>query len=109
MMLGVFAYTRLRTIEGTATRLTTDYLPSIYLIGELRDVILLRYTLLTDHLTTDDEVEKSVLDHEIDAAHGEVDDVMNKYEKLIDEPEIASYSTPSSPHETTTPSAFNRF
>jgi PAS domain-containing protein len=87
MMLGVFAYTRLQTIEGTARSLTTDYLPSIYLIGELRDTILLRYTLLTDRVTTDDEVEKSALDHEIDAARGEVDDVMNQYEKLIDEPE----------------------
>jgi hypothetical protein len=57
VMLGVFAYTRLQTIEGTARSLTTDYLPSIYLIGELRDTILLRYTLLTDRVTTDDEVE----------------------------------------------------
>jgi two-component system sensor histidine kinase/response regulator len=86
LTLGVLAYTQLRTIEGTATRVTKDTLPSIYLIGKLQSATLLRYTLLTDHVDTDDKAEKAQLDWQIDRAKAEIDDDMNQYEKLIVSP-----------------------
>ena len=86
MTLGVLANTHLRTIKGTAPRITEDAIPRLYLIGTLQDATLLRYTLLTDHVDADDTTAKAELDGQIDSANGEIDDVMSKYEKRIVDP-----------------------
>jgi PAS domain S-box-containing protein len=87
MTLGVFAYTRLRTIKGTATRITNDAMPCIYLMGKLQSATLLHYTLLTDYMNADDKSGKAALDGQIENANSEIDDVMRKYERLIDDAE----------------------
>ena len=91
MMLGALAYTalaytRLRTIEVTAARITGDTMSCIYLIGKVQSVTLLRYTLLADHVDANDWEEKAQLARQIDRAEEEIDGDLIAYEKLIDGP-----------------------
>ncbi len=91
MMLGALAYTalaytRLRTIEVTAARITGDTMSCIYLIGRVQSVTLLRYTLLADHIDANDREEKAQLARQIDRAEEEIDGDLIAYEKLIDGP-----------------------
>lgn len=83
--LSVFAYRHLRTIKVTAMRVTKDTMPCIYLTGKLQTAMLLRYTLLTDHIDADSQGEKAQLEGQIDRVYGEEDDVLSEYEKLIND------------------------
>ena len=83
LTLGALLYFQLRTIKGTATRITGDTLPCIYLIGKVQSTTLFRYTLLTDRVNADDKTEKADLDRQIDSAQGEIDDALRRYEALI--------------------------
>jgi methyl-accepting chemotaxis protein len=86
MALVVLAFTQMRTIKATTTRITGDTMPSIYLSGQLQSVKLLRYTLLTDYADADDKAKRNELDRQIDSANSQIDDVIGKYEGLIDSP-----------------------
>ena len=86
MTLGVLADSRLRTIEGAATRITADTMPCIYLIGKVQSVTLLRYTLLHDHVDAGDQTQKADLERQIDRAENEIDSTMIWYEALIGDP-----------------------
>jgi hypothetical protein len=48
MTPGALACARLRTIEGTAARITGDTMPRIYPIGQVQSLTLPTYTLLAD-------------------------------------------------------------
>ena len=83
LMLGAFAYAPLRTIRATATRVTQDTMPRIYMMGQLQSVILLRYVWLREHIDTDDGAVKAELDSQIDRGSAEISDLMNRYENFI--------------------------
>ena len=83
--LGV-AYTSLRTIKKTSQRITGDVIPSIYLGGKLQNALLFRHTLLIDHVEAGGEREKSDLDGQIESTNAEIENVLKKYEELIDSP-----------------------
>jgi PAS domain S-box-containing protein len=85
LALGVLAYTRLRTIESTATRITGDTMSCIYLMGEVESVTLLGYALLADHVGTDDPVEKAALERQLDRSKDHIDGLMIQYGKLIND------------------------
>ena len=86
MALGVLAYRQMWTIKATAIRITGDTMPSIYLSGQLQSVTLLRYSLLTDYVDHADESERADLVQQIVSADSQIDDLMGKYESLIDVP-----------------------
>ncbi len=67
-------------------QITADTMPSVYLSGQLQSVTLLRYTLLTDYIDPNDNRRKAVLDRQIASADAQINDVMGKYESLIDSP-----------------------
>jgi two-component system sensor histidine kinase/response regulator len=85
MTLGMFAYAQMRTIKRTTLRITYDTLPSIYLIDKLQSATLACYTLLTDHVDTDDGAQKAALDEQIERADREIAHVIAEYEKLIND------------------------
>jgi PAS domain S-box-containing protein len=87
MVLGVLAYRQMRTIKATAIRITGDTMPSIYLSGQLQSITLLRYSLLTDYVDRPDQTERADLVAQIDSANAQIDDLMNRYESLVDVPE----------------------
>src|ERR1700761_1450695 len=86
MALGVLAYRQMRIIRATAIRIARDTMPSIYLSGQLQSITLLRYSLLTDYVDRADETEGAALVGQIDSADAQIDDLMSRYESLIDVP-----------------------
>jgi hypothetical protein len=62
MALVLLAYTEMHRIKLTATRITADTMPSIFLSGQLQNVTLLRFALLTDYVNPNDRAEKVGLD-----------------------------------------------
>jgi len=86
MALVLLAYSEMHRIKATATRITGDTMPSIYLSGQLQSLTLLRYTLLTDYVDPSDNAQKTALDKQIDRANAQIDDVINQYDSLIDSP-----------------------
>jgi PAS domain S-box-containing protein len=84
MALVLLAYTEMHRIKASATRITGDTLPSTYLSGRLQSVTLLRYTVLTDYIDSNDNAEKAALDRQIESTNAQIDDVIGKYESLID-------------------------
>jgi len=87
MALVLLAYTEMHRIKVAATRITGDTMSSIYLSGRLQSVTLLRFTLLTDYIDPNDNAEKAALDRQIESSKTQIDDLMGKYEHLIDSPE----------------------
>ena len=87
MALVSLAWIEMQRINATATRITGDTMPSIYLSGQLQSATLLRYTLLTDYVDPNNQDEKAVLDRQIASANAQIDDVMSKLKLLIDSPE----------------------
>ncbi len=85
MMLGAFAYTRLRAIHGASTRITRDALPCIYLTGKLQAATLLRFALLTDHVRAGEGTEKAELEGQIESARQEIADLIRRYEERIND------------------------
>src|SRR5579863_7325862 len=79
------AYTQLHRIQATATRITRDTLPSIYMSGQLQSIVLHRYALLADYVDAD-EPKRTGLEREIESASARIDDIMHEYEALIDSP-----------------------
>ena len=86
MAVGALAYGQLRTIRATASRITRDAMPSIYLIGKIQSATLRRYTLLTDHVYAENQAEKADLDRQIDGVKSELDTVIGRYDRLIVSP-----------------------
>jgi len=84
--LVLLAYSQMHTIKSTATRITGDTMPSIYLSGQLQSITLLRYILLTDYIDPNNIAQRASLLNQIDRANSQVSDVMGEYDSLIDSP-----------------------
>jgi len=84
MALVVLVTSEMHRIKTTATRITGDTMPSIYLSGQLQSATLLRYILLTDYVAPNDNVQRTALDKQIDEANSQIDDVIAEYDSLID-------------------------
>ena len=84
LLVGIAAYTRLRAIENAAIHLTEDPLKCAYLIGKLQSNAIFQFSLLTDHVNTDDQAEKARLESRIDGAKNGITGVMREYQKLLD-------------------------
>lgn len=81
------AYTQLQTITATATRVTKDTMPSIYLMGKVQSSTLLGYALLMDHVNAESKEEKAQLEGRIDSVDGEVENTISRYEALVNDTE----------------------
>jgi len=85
--LVALAYSEMHRIKSTATRITGDTMPSIYLSGQLQSVTLLRYILLTDYVAPNDYAQRTSLVQQIDRANSQIDGVIAQYDSLIDSPQ----------------------
>jgi len=52
VILGVFAYLQLRTVDRAATRITADALPGISLMGRLQTAAATQFELLNDYVNS---------------------------------------------------------
>jgi methyl-accepting chemotaxis protein len=86
IVLGGFAFAQLRKIARNAERITEDTMPCVAMMSTLQHSLLLRYSLLTERLESTGKAEQAELDKQIEGAESEVDEILVKYERLIDDP-----------------------
>jgi PAS domain S-box-containing protein len=85
--LGVTANQEIRAIKAAVSRISNDTMPCVYMSGQLQSAILIRHSLLADYVGSNDLKDKAQLVRQIGTANAEIDEVMRKYEGLIDSPE----------------------
>jgi methyl-accepting chemotaxis protein len=81
--LGMFAYTKLGTIQQSSHQIATDALPGMYLIGQIQNGVLTQYNLLEQLINTLDKNEIARLDTEIENSRSRNSGIAVEYEKLI--------------------------
>jgi methyl-accepting chemotaxis protein len=65
MMLGLFAYSQIGTINKSSTAVTADALPSVYTIGQIQNNAEAAFRLELQHITSTDKDEMASLETEI--------------------------------------------
>lgn len=85
--VGVYSITRMADINHSSEELSTNWMPSIKVLGELSVLCntLKRTELL--HLLTTDERRLAQLEREMEAMLAQIDRKLNEYATLITEPE----------------------
>jgi methyl-accepting chemotaxis protein len=92
VILGVFAYTQLRTVNRAAIKVTSESLPGIYLMGQLQNVATTRLELLEESVSsnaldavlgTGSAQERADRQAAIEASEATATSLMADYEKSI--------------------------
>jgi methyl-accepting chemotaxis protein len=81
--LGVFAYTRVTTIDTTATLITTDCLPGVFAIGQVQNNLVSAHGLLLEQIVKTDITESARMDSEIQGYRSRNATMLADYEKSI--------------------------
>ncbi len=81
--LGLFAYTRVGSIEGSSNQITMNSLPSMYLVGEIRDAVLTQESIALSHLNSTDKGEMAQLEVESHAISARATGIIAEYQKLL--------------------------
>ncbi len=81
--LGLYAYTKLGTIEKDAREVAVRSLPKVYLVGQIEKNVELTYSLAVRHAAASDKQEKAALDADLQAIRSTNSGVVAEYEKLI--------------------------
>lgn len=63
--LGIFAWARVGAIEKNSTRITTNSLPSVYLIGQVQNGIQKEFSLVLQYVDSTDKDEREKLEAQI--------------------------------------------
>lgn len=84
--LGVYAYSKLRSLEQSANNITQDCLPGIGLSGQIQAAQLRNYTYLLEHLRADTRERIAVVDQELAANRAGLTKMLEDYEKTITTP-----------------------
>ncbi len=83
VMLGVFAYTKVVTIDSSAKRIATDALPSVYLVGQVQNGIRKEFGLVLQHVAANSREEMDRIDAEIRELRALNGSRRADYQKLI--------------------------
>lgn len=84
MVLGVFAYVKVGAIERSATRIATNSLPGVYLVGQIQNSVQREFALLLQHIESSDPKEMEKLEAEIRESRNLNGGRCTEYQKLID-------------------------
>ena len=82
LMLGLLAFFELRSIDRAATRITSDALPGVYLMGQIQNATTAQLTLLEEYVTSN--LRTAIMQNDTPA---------DRKEKLREEQEIAASAT----------------
>jgi methyl-accepting chemotaxis protein len=83
MTLGLFAYSRLGTIDKNANDITLTALPTVYAIGQIVNNVATEYNLVVQHVVSTDQAEKDRIAAEIQSLQSRNAKTRAGYEKLI--------------------------
>jgi methyl-accepting chemotaxis protein len=91
--LGLFAYAKVGRIESSATVITENSLPSMFVVGQIQKNAAVMHGLLLQHVNSTDKNEMAQVDSEIQKIRSENTDFTTRYEKLVSsEAERAAYA-----------------
>lgn len=81
--LGVFAYSKVGTINQSAIEVTDNRLPSVYLIGQVESNVQAALSLLLQHAQSTDPQEMASVEAQIQELRSRNSSELAEYEKLI--------------------------
>ena len=82
-LIGGFAYSRLFLIQKNATSLTTDSLPAVIILGDIRAKSFERYTLIEKHILSTDDAEIVATEQTLLETSAEISRRLKDYEPTI--------------------------
>lgn len=82
-ILGLFAYSRIGDINESSTQITSDALPSLYLVGVIQTNTQAAYSLLLQHTISGDKEEMARVEAEIKDIRVRNGEICARYEKLL--------------------------
>jgi methyl-accepting chemotaxis protein len=83
MALGLFAFTKVGTIQKSTNTLATDVVSKIYLVGEMRSIAQANMLLLYQHINTTDKAEKAEFERQMHANSDKSGTIIPEFQKLI--------------------------
>jgi len=83
LTLGLFAYSRLSAIDGNASDITLNALPTVYSVGQIVNNVSTEYNLVVQHIVTTDRSEKERIGARIQDIRTTNAKMRAGYEKLI--------------------------
>jgi methyl-accepting chemotaxis protein len=81
--LGIFAYSRIGVINASAVDISQNFLPSVYVIGQIRSNIERTQALMWEHISSSDQQEIARVDVEIRDLRTENSELCLRYEKMF--------------------------
>ena len=79
VMLGVFAYIKVETINARSTQIVTKVMPNIYVVGQIQSAMYNVTGLMLKHTLSTDKDEMARLDNEIRDARAKVTEEVKQY------------------------------
>jgi methyl-accepting chemotaxis protein len=83
MVLGIFAYTRIGTINQASARITGNCLPGVYLAGQIQNGIRKEFSVVLQYTQAMDQSTMSALDAEMHESRTNNGARRGEYQKLI--------------------------
>jgi len=82
-LLGIFAYSRISVINSSATDVTTNSLPSVYVIGQIHSLAERAMTLVLEHAISSSQQEMANIEAQIKELRNQTDSCFQQYTKLF--------------------------
>ena len=83
LALGIFAYTGIGSIQKSATNITADSLPGIYIIGQIQSLQSRKFALVMEHIQQSDPREMTRIETDLDELTHQLGGLFGDYEKTI--------------------------
>ena len=84
MALGLFAYTRVVSIDRAAREVVEKALPKVYLLGQVGANVQFAYAMALEHIASTNQQKRAELDAEIQKSRSINATYVSQYEKLVD-------------------------
>lgn len=81
--LGIYSFTKLNEIEAGANKIVGDAMPGVYFAGQLQFRAAMAFTLVSQHIISNDNSEMQSIETQLAATDAAVMDAMTKYETSI--------------------------
>ena len=81
--LGIFAFTRIQTLDAQAHRVVVDCLPGEYASGRLETLVSQNFSMLYEYLAIDTPESHTAVVNEMKQHSHEMDEAMKEYEGTI--------------------------
>ncbi|UYO48879.1 MCP four helix bundle domain-containing protein [Rhodopseudomonas palustris] len=85
--LGALSVLKLNSMNANTVEITTNWLPTVTVLGEMRAQVLSYRMKLRDHLLETNDDKMAAIEKQIEALNGKIKESQKRYEVLISSPE----------------------